>query len=119
MARPGKTTCWTTASRSRRFKALCAAVELRYRWSIHNLRHTLATARREVGVPGVPDKQAATLLGHDVSTYRGFHLVADGYGAASAALLASPFSRRFVSNALRSEDPEDVSRCQNHFRLPG
>ena len=50
--------------------------------AIHNVRHTLATALDE---EGVPEHHAAALLGHDVQTYRRFYLVTDNDGAASAA----------------------------------
>ncbi len=52
---------------------------------IHNTRHTLATALHEAGVP---DHQAAALLGHDVQTYRRFYLMTDDDGAAEAATVA-------------------------------
>lgn len=70
---------------SRRFKSLCDAAVVPYLGSIHNTRHTLATALKEAGVP---DHHAAALLGHDVATYRRFYLVTDDDGAASAAAVA-------------------------------
>lgn len=51
----------------------------------HNVRHTLATALKAAGVP---DHEAAALLGHDVDTYRRFYLVTDDEGAAAAAEVA-------------------------------
>lgn len=70
---------------SRRFKALCKAAGVAYPGSIHQLRHTLATALQEAGVP---DVQGAALLGHDVATFRKFYLVTDDDGAAAAAAVA-------------------------------
>ena len=67
---------------SARFRALCRAAELPVLRAIHNVRHTLATALDEAGVP---EHHAAALLGHDVATYRRFYLVTDDQGAASAA----------------------------------
>lgn len=70
---------------SRRFRALCGAAGVPYLARIHNTRHTLATALQDAGVP---DHQAAALLGHDVATYRRFYLVTDDDGAAEAAQVA-------------------------------
>lgn len=70
---------------SARFRALCRAAELRPLKSIHNVRHTVATA---LSAAGHPDHEAAALLGHDVETYRRFYLVADDAGAAAAASVA-------------------------------
>lgn len=70
---------------SRRFVALCRAANVPTLTRIHNVRHTLATALQEAGVP---DHQAAALLGHDVQTYRRFYLVTDDEGAAEAATVA-------------------------------
>lgn len=50
--------------------------------SVHNVRHSLATALQAAGVP---DHQAAALLGHDVQTYGRFYCVTDDDGAAAAA----------------------------------
>jgi integrase len=49
---------------------------------IHNIRHSIATALKEAGVP---ENQAAALLGHDVDTYRRFYLVTDDEAAADGA----------------------------------
>lgn len=67
---------------SRRFRTLCKAAGVPFLRSIHNIRHTIATALQEAGVP---DNQAAALLGHDVATYRRFYLVTDDDAAAAAA----------------------------------
>lgn len=68
-----------------RFKALCAEAGVRYPGSLHNTRHTLATALEEAGVPA---NQGAALLGHDVATYTRFYLVADRDAGATAAEVA-------------------------------
>jgi len=70
---------------TRRFVALCKAAEVPILTRIHNVRHSLATALQEAGVP---DHQAAALLGHDVATYRRFYLVTDDEGASAAAEVA-------------------------------
>lgn len=67
---------------SARFRAICRAACVPALTSIHNVRHSLATALK---ADGVPDHEAAALLGHDVDTYRRFYLVTDDEGAASAA----------------------------------
>lgn len=67
---------------SRRFRALRKAAGVPHLARIHNVRHSLATALQDAGVP---DNQAAALLGHDVDTYRRFYLVTDDDGAAEAA----------------------------------
>lgn len=67
---------------SARFRAFCRSAGVPVLDSIHNIRHTIATALDEAGVP---DVQAAALLGHDVATYRRFYLVTDATGAARAA----------------------------------
>ena len=71
-----------TAPYSARFRSLCRGAGLPVLRAIHNVRHTLATALEE---SGVPEHHAAALLGHDVATYRRFYLVTDDGGAASAA----------------------------------
>ena len=70
---------------SRRFKRLCDLAGVPVLRSIHNIRHTVATTLQTAGVP---DHQAASLLGHDVATYRKFYLVTDDEGAAAAAAVA-------------------------------
>ncbi|MGJ3507958.1 tyrosine-type recombinase/integrase [Enemella sp. A6] len=70
---------------SRRFKTLCAEASVPYPGSIHNVRHTIATALLEAGMP---DNQGAALLGHDVQTYRTFYVLSDDDAAASAAKAA-------------------------------
>lgn len=67
---------------SRRFNRLTGAAGVPALASIHNVRHTLATSLQTAGVP---DHEAAALLGHDVDTYRRFYLVTDDDGAAAAA----------------------------------
>lgn len=70
---------------SARFRALCKASGLPVLRSIHNVRHTIATALKAAGVP---DHEAAALLGHDVATFQRFYLVTDRDGAAAAAAAA-------------------------------
>lgn len=65
-----------------RFRVLCKSAGLPVLRAIHNVRHTLATALDEAGVP---EHHAAALLGHDVQTYRRFYLVTDDDGATAAA----------------------------------
>ena len=67
---------------SARFRTLCRGAGVPVLRAVHNVRHTLATALEEAGVP---EHHAASLLGHDVLTYRRFYLVTDATGAASAA----------------------------------
>ena len=70
---------------SARWRALCGEVSVPVLSRIHNVRHSIATALREAGVP---ENQAAALLGHDVDTYRRFYLVTDDDAAASGAVAA-------------------------------
>lgn len=70
---------------SRRFKTLCTEAEVAYPGSVHNVRHTLATALSE---GGLSDVAGAALLGHDVATFRRFYLVTDTDAAAEAARAA-------------------------------
>lgn len=70
---------------SSRFRTLCGEAGLPVLRSIHNIRHSLATALEEARVP---EHHAAALLGHDVLTYRRFYLVTDDNGAAAAAEVA-------------------------------
>lgn len=79
---------------SARFRALCEAAGVPVLRSIHNIRHSIATALREAGTP---ENHAAALLGHDVATYRRFYLVTDDDGAASAAEVAG---RVFTAGGL-------------------
>lgn len=67
---------------SARWRRLCAEVGVLVLSRIHNVRHSIATALKEAGVP---ENQAAALLGHDVDTYRRFYLVTDDDAAADAA----------------------------------
>lgn len=70
---------------SDRWRALCGEVGVPVLARIHNIRHSIATALREAGVP---ENQAAALLGHDVETYRRFYLVTDDDAAADGAAAA-------------------------------
>ncbi len=70
---------------SDRFRALSRTAGMPVLKSLHNVRHTLATALKAASVP---DHEAAALLGHDVDTYRRFYLVTDDDGAAAAAEVA-------------------------------
>lgn len=67
---------------SARWRALCGEVGVPVLARIHNIRHSIATALKEAGVP---ENQAAALLGHDVDTYRRFYLVTDDEAAADGA----------------------------------
>ncbi len=68
-----------------RFKTLCTEACVPDPGSIHNTRHTLASALKEAGVP---DNQGAALLGHDPQTYLRFYVLADDDAAAEAAEVA-------------------------------
>lgn len=70
---------------SARFNRLVKSAGVPKLASVHNVRHSLATTLQAAGVP---DHEAAALLGHDVDTYRRFYLVTDDDGAASAATAA-------------------------------
>lgn len=70
---------------SRRFAGMCDEAGVPRLARIHNVRHSLAIALQD---RGVPDQQAASLLGHDVDTFRRFYLVTDDEGAAAAAKAA-------------------------------
>ena len=71
---------------SRAFVRVCGEAEVPRLTRVHNVRHSLAVGLQ---ANGVPDHQAAALLGHDVVTYRRFYCVTDDDGAASAATSAS------------------------------
>lgn len=64
------------------FRRVCRTAGVPVLTSIHNIRHTIATALKEAGVP---DNQAAGLLGHDVATFQRFYLVTDEVAADQAA----------------------------------
>lgn len=49
---------------------------------VHNVRHSIAVALKE---GGVSENKAASLLGHDLDTYRRFYLVTDDNAAAEGA----------------------------------
>lgn len=67
---------------SARWRALCGNSGVPVLARVHNVRHSIATTLAEAGVP---ENQAAALLGHDVDTYRRFYLVTDDDAAADAA----------------------------------
>lgn len=77
---------------SRAFVRVCDEAGVPRLSRVHNVRHSLALALQ---ANGVPDHQAAALLGHDVSVFRRFYLVTDDDGAASAARSARAL---FVAN---------------------
>lgn len=80
-----------------RFRSLVKEAGVPWPGSVHNLRHTLATALQEAGVP---DNQGAALLGHDVATYRRFYVLADQDAAASAAKIAGTiFAPKVVASS--------------------
>lgn len=57
--------------------------------SIHNVRHSLATALKAAAVP---EHQSAALVGHDAATYRRFYLVTDDEAAAAAEVAGRLFA---------------------------
>lgn len=70
---------------SRRFRALSDAAGLPDLGSIHNVRHTIATALHD---NGVQPRQAASLLGHKVTTHLAFYVPTSDSGASEAAQVA-------------------------------
>lgn len=64
------------------FRSLCRQAGVPKLSSIHNVRHTVATALKQAGVA---DHHAAALFGHDVATYLRFYLITDDEGARVAA----------------------------------
>ena len=70
---------------SRRFRALSAAAGVRDLGSIHNVRHTIATALHD---RGVEPRKAASLLGHKVTTHLAFYVPTTDDGASEAATVA-------------------------------
>lgn len=70
---------------SRRFRALAKAAGVRDLGSIHNVRHTVATALHD---RGVEPRKAASLLGHKVTTHLAFYVPTSDTGAAEAAAAA-------------------------------
>lgn len=67
---------------SRAFNRVCDEAGVPRLTRVHNVRHSIALGLQSAGVP---DHEAAALLGHDVHTYRRFYLVTDDDGAAGAA----------------------------------
>jgi len=70
---------------SRRFRALTADAGLPDLGSIHNVRHTVATALHD---NGVEPRKAASLLGHKVTTHLAFYVPTTDAGAGEAAAVA-------------------------------
>lgn len=70
---------------TRRFNLICAGAGVPRLTRIHNVRHSLAVALKEAGLP---DNQAASMLGHDLATYLTFYVVSDDDAAAAAAKAA-------------------------------
>ncbi|CAB4922249.1 unannotated protein [freshwater metagenome] len=70
---------------SRRFRALCADASLPDLGSIHNIRHTIATALHD---SGVEPRKAASLLGHKVATHLAFYVPNSDDAAVEAATAA-------------------------------
>ena len=70
---------------SRRFRALSTDAGLPDLGSIHNVRHTVATALHD---NGVEPRKAASLLGHKVTTHLAFYVPTTDSGASEAAAVA-------------------------------
>jgi integrase len=70
---------------SRRFRALSAAAGVPDLGSIHNVRHTVATALHD---NGVEPRKAASLLGHKVTTHLAYYVPTTDSGANEAAAVA-------------------------------
>lgn len=70
---------------SRRFRALSTEAGLPDLGSIHNVRHTVATALHD---NGVEPRKAASLLGHKVTTHLAFYVPTTDAGASEAAAVA-------------------------------
>jgi len=70
---------------SRRFRALSTDAGLPDLGSIHNVRHTIATALHD---NGVEPRKAASLLGHKVTTHLAFYVPTSDSGASEAAAVA-------------------------------
>lgn len=67
---------------SRRFRGLSREAGVPDLGSIHNVRHTVATALHD---KGVEPRKAASLLGHKVTTHLAFYVPTSDSGAAEAA----------------------------------
>lgn len=72
-------------SYSHRFRALSDAAKVPDLGSIHNVRHTIATALHD---SGVEPRKAASLLGHKVTTHLAFYVPTSDAGASEAAKVA-------------------------------
>ena len=70
---------------SRRFRSLSREAGVSDLGSIHNVRHTVATALHDAGVE---PRKAASLLGHKVTTHLSFYVPTSDSGAAEAAEVA-------------------------------
>lgn len=82
---------------SRRFRALCGAAGVPALGSIHNLRHTIATAMHEAGHAPV---MAASLLGHSVPTHLAFYVpTTDEHAAAAATEVGAIFGARTAATS--------------------
>jgi len=67
---------------SHRFRVIAKSAGVPDLGSIHNVRHSIATALHD---DGVEPRKAASLLGHTVPTYLAFYVPTDDVGAAEAA----------------------------------
>jgi integrase len=70
---------------SSRFRSLSKAAGLPDLGSIHNVRHTVATALHDTGVE---PRKAASLLGHKVTTHLAYYVPTSDSGASEAAAVA-------------------------------
>lgn len=70
---------------SRRFRSLSEEAALPDLGSIHNVRHTVATALHD---NGVEPRKASSLLGHKVTTHLAFYVPNSDGGASEAAAVA-------------------------------
>ena len=70
---------------SRRFRALSQSAGVPDLGSIHNVRHTVATALHD---NGVEPRKAASLLGHKVTTHLALYVPTSDTGANEAAKVA-------------------------------
>lgn len=68
---------------SARWRRLCNASGVPLLSSIHRIRHSIATALMDAGVP---EHQAAALLGHDAETFRRHYVQTDDDAAAAGAV---------------------------------
>jgi integrase len=75
---------------SRRFRALSDDAAVPDLGSIHNVRHTVATALHD---SGVEPRKAASLLGHKVTTHLAYYVPTSDAGASEAAAIAGNLFR--------------------------